>query len=150
MKLVLVFVAGLAWLAEPFATHIPAGGPGIAPDLRGPVWQWQHTLMNNDDEFVPDNPANYTVRFMEAGTVTVQADCNRMGGTYTVNENAITIALGPSTMAACPEDSLGDRFADQLVGAAIYFFRNDDLYLDLKYDSGTMKFAPQSSELRFR
>lgn len=68
-------------------------------------------------------------------------------GTYSVDGTAITIALGPSTMAACPKDSLGERFAGQLADAAIYCFRSGDLYMDLKYDSGTMRFGPQSSEL---
>ncbi len=143
-------VAVLALLAEPFLTYALAREPGqagTAPDLSGTVWQWQQTLMNNDDKFVPDNPADYTVQFMVDGTVAIQADCNRVRGTYTIDGNAVTIALGPSTMAACPEDSLGERFAGQLVGAAIYFFRSGELYVDLKYDSGTMRFGPQSSAL---
>ncbi len=124
-----------------------SGQAATAPDLTGNVWQWQWTLLNNDDRFVPDNPGNYTVQFMANGTVGVQADCNQVRGTYTVDGNAITIALGPSTMAACPEGSLGDRFAAQLGGAAIYFFRDGDLCVDLKFDSGTMRFGPRSSEL---
>ncbi len=124
-----------------------SGRAGTAPDLSGTVWQWQQSLMNDDDEFVPDNPVDYTVQFMADGTVAVRADCNRVRGTYTVEGNVITFALGPSTLAACPEGSLGERFAGQLAGAAIYFFRSGDLYLDLKYDSGTMRFGPQSSEL---
>ncbi len=153
--MIIFLVAALALLAEPFLTHALTGEPvqreeeqaGTPPDLSGTVWQWQQTLMNDDDKFVPDKPVNHTVQFMADGTVAVQADCNRVRGTYTVDENAITIALGPSTRAACPEDSLGERFAGQVVGAAIYFFRSGDLYIDLKYDSGTMRFGPQSSEL---
>ncbi len=137
-------VAVLAILAEPFPTYAQAV---IAPVLTETVWQWQQTRMNNDDEFVPDKPVNYTVQLMADGSVAVRADCNRMRGTYSVDGTAITIALGPSTMAACPEDSLGERFADQLANAASYFFRSGDLYMDLKYDSGTMRFGPQSSEL---
>jgi hypothetical protein len=52
--------------------------------LGGTAWQWQQTLMNNGDEFVPDNPGNYTVQFMADGTVAIQADCNQVGGGYTV------------------------------------------------------------------
>jgi heat shock protein HslJ len=104
--------------------------------------------MNNDDKFVPANPVNYTVEFMADGSVAIQADCNRVGGSYTIDGKSIAIVLGPSTLAACPEDSLGERFASQLAGAASYFFRGGDLYLDLKYDSGTMSFEAQSSESR--
>ncbi len=147
MKTAIFLVAILAIFAEPFSTYVLARELGTAPDLRGTVWQWRQTLMNNDDEFASNNPAKYTVEFMADGSVAVQADCNRVRGTYTTDGNAITIALGPSTMAACPEGSVGGRFTGQLDGAAIYFFRSGDLFVDLKYDSGTMRFGPQSSEL---
>ncbi len=123
------------------------GEDRAGPQLVGPVWLWQQTLMSNDDQFGPDNPANYTVQFMADGTVAVQADCNRVGGSYTLDDSAIAIELGPSTLVACPEGSLGDPFVAQLGGAAIYFFQEGDLLLDLQFDSGTMRFSPQSSEL---
>jgi hypothetical protein len=50
-------------------------------------------------------------------------------------------------MAACPEDSLGDQFVANLSGANIFFFDGDDLMIDLMFDSGTMRFSPQSNEL---
>jgi heat shock protein HslJ len=117
------------------------------PELVGAVWLWQQTLMNNDDKFVPDNPGNYTLQFMADGTVAVQADCNQVGGTYTLDGNQITIELGPSTLVACPEGSLGDRFVANLSGANSYFFDQGDLLIDLMFDSGTMRFSPQSSDL---
>ena len=39
---------------------------------------------------------------------TVQADCNQVEGSYTLGGSQITNGSGPSTMAACPEGSLGD------------------------------------------
>ena len=87
-------VAVLALLAEPFLTYALAREPGqagTAPDLSGTVWQWQQTLMNNDDKFVPDNPADYTVQFMADGTVAIQADCNRVRGTYTIDGNQLIL-----------------------------------------------------------
>jgi heat shock protein HslJ len=117
------------------------------PELVGPVWRWEQTLMGNGDEFVPDNPGNYTLQFMPDDTVAVQADCNQVSGTYTLDGSAITIALGPSTMAACPEGSLGDQFVANLDAAAIYFFSDGNLFIDLKFDSGTMRFSPQTSDL---
>ena len=147
MRMAIFLVAVLALVAEPFSTYVLARELGTAPDLRGTVWQWRQTLMNNDDEFASNNPAKYTVEFMADGSVVVQADCNPVRGTYTADGNAITIALGPSARAACADDSLGERFTGQLAGAAIYFFRSDDLYVDLKYDSGTMRFGARSREL---
>jgi heat shock protein HslJ len=151
MRMTSFLVAVVAFLAQPVGGDALASEPGTTPStsptLSGTAWQWQQTRMNNDEEFTPDDPSNYTVHFMADGSVAIRADCNRARGTYTSDGSAIAITMGPSTMAACPEGSLGGRFATQLVGATIYFFRSDDLYLDLKFDSGTMKFAPQSSEL---
>ena len=117
------------------------------PELVGPVWLWQQTVMNNGDQFTPDNPGNYSLQFKPDGTLAAQADCNQVGGSYTLDGNQMTIALGPSTMAACPEGSLGDQFVANLSGANSYFFDGGDLYIDLMFDSGTMRFSPQSNEL---
>lgn len=144
-------------LIEPgWVLCIPSGGNATSresasaessPELVGTVWQWDQTLMNNDDIFVPDNSANYTIQFKPDGTVAIQADCNQAGGTYTLDGSLITIELGPSTMAACPEGSLADRFVAHLSGAAIHFFQGQNLFIDLKFDSGTMRFSPQSIDV---
>jgi heat shock protein HslJ len=119
---------------------------GRPPDLIGTIWEWRQTLMGNDDRFVPDHPSDYTLRLSPDGTLSVQADCNRVGGTYRVDGNHLTVQLGPSTMAACPEGSLGNRFVNNLAGANSFFFDEDDLLIDLVYDSGTMRFSPQGGD----
>jgi heat shock protein HslJ len=58
---------------------------------------------------------------MPDGTVAIQADCNRVGGTYTLDGSGIAIELGPSTMAACPEGSLGNQSVANLSAASSYF-----------------------------
>jgi heat shock protein HslJ len=111
MRIVIFFVAALALLAEPFLTYALAGEPvqreeeqaGTAPDLSGTVWQWQQTLMNNDDKLVPDNPANYTVQFMADGTVSGSAGCNRYNAGYQVDGNGISIGLPIATRRFCAE-----------------------------------------------
>jgi uncharacterized lipoprotein YbaY len=40
---------------------------------------------------------------------------------------------------------LSEEFVKQLTGIAIYFFEGENLYFDLKFDSGTMKFSPMKS-----
>jgi len=44
-------------------------------------------------------------------------------------------------MAACEEGSLEDQFTRDLTAGAIWFLKDGDLYIDLKYDSGTMKLS---------
>jgi heat shock protein HslJ len=120
---------------------------GGAQELTGTIWMWVETLMSNDDRFAPEDPGNYTLEFRPDGTVAVQADCNRVAGGYNLDENRLTIEPGPSTMAACPEGSLGDRFVLGLEAVQGILFHEGELILTLMYDSGTMRFSPQRDGL---
>ena len=119
----------------------------VVVQLAGPIWQWERTVMNNDEIIVPPDPVNYNVKFNDDGSVTIQADCNSVLGTYSLEDSKLSLEMGPSTMVACSEDSLGDRFVAQLASATIYFFDRDMLLIDLTADSGTMHFSQQSTEL---
>ena len=114
----------------------------------GPVWQWVQTLYNDDRKVVPENSANYTVQFKEDGKLSVNADCNQKGGVYSVSpgERTISLEITHSTMALCQEGSLEDEFVKGFSAAVIYFFKDGDLYIDLKFDSGTMRFSKQQGE----
>jgi len=113
------------------------------PQLTGTVWQWVQTLYNNDTRVDPAKPANYTIRFLTDGKINVKADCNVKGGVYSTEGKRISIEISHSTMAACEEGSLEEQFVRDLTGGAIFFFRDGDLYIDIKYDTGTMRFSQQ-------
>ena len=119
------------------------GGTNLVPQLTGTVWQWVQTLYNDDRRAMPPEPQNYAVQFLEDGTLSVKADCNMKGGSWSASpeEKRIAIEITHSTMAACTEGSLENEFVRGLSGAAIYFMKDGDLYIDLKYDSGTMRFS---------
>jgi len=124
---------------------VPAaeGATGGEPQITGTVWQWVQTLYNDDTKAVPAQQINYTIRFMENGTVDVKADCNRKGGTYATEGKKLSIRITRSTMAACEEGSLEERFVRDLTGGTTIFLKDGFLYIDLKYDTGTMKFSRQ-------
>ena len=117
-----------------------AGGAPDTKDFTGVVWKWQQTRYNNDQQSVPDDPSGFTVTFNTDGTLNIRADCNRVGGTYLLEGKKLAIDLTHSTRAMCPPDSLDEAFKKDLGAAVIYFFKDGFLYLDLKYDTGTMKF----------
>ncbi len=123
-------------LAESGASTPPA------VTLAGIVWKWQRSRYSNDTESVPANPDHYTVQLLPEGNLGVRADCNRAGGVYRIKDQQITAEITHSTMAACPPDSLERVFIKDLNAASIYFMREGTLYIDLKYDSGTMEFLP--------
>lgn len=108
--------------------------------LVGPTWQWVRSLYNDDSKSAPPRPEEYTVTFSGDGTVNVKADCNLKGGTYRINDQTLNITITHSTMAACPEKSLEDLFVRDLNGAATWFIKDGNLYLDIMFDTGTMQF----------
>ncbi len=111
------------------------------PTLTGTTWQWLGTMTAKGPITVADS-ARYLVEFMDDGSVVITADCNNVIAQYTVDESSITVTPGPSTLVACEGDSQGDLFVQQLSAAAIYFFKEGDLYIDMFADGGTMRFSP--------
>jgi len=112
------------------------------------VWQWVRTLYYDDRKAEPEDPKNYTVQFQEGGILHVKADCNQKGGTYSVTteDRRLSIEITHSNKAACLERSLEDEFVHGLSAASIYFIKDGDFYIGLKYDSGTMRFSKQKEQ----
>jgi heat shock protein HslJ len=119
-----------------------AARPAALAAAVGPVWKWKFSRYSNDTQSVPPDPDHYTLQLLPEGNVSVRADCNRAGGVYRIEDHQITMDITHSTMAACPPDSLEQDFIKDLNAAAIYFIRDGTLFIDLKYDSGTMEFLP--------
>lgn len=123
--------------------------PAASP-IVGVVWQWTESLYGDSTSVTVDDPTRYTMELMADGNVALQADCNRVLGTYVLDGSSLSITLGPSTMAACPPDSLADTFTRDLSGAASYVMDGADLVVAMMADAGTMRFvaasAPESAE----
>ena len=114
--------------------------------LTGTVWQWVRTRYNNDTTAAPDKPENYTVRFLGDGSIGVKADCNLKGGTYSLEGQRLSITITHSTMAACAEGSQEEQFVRDLSAGGVCFINDGDLFIDLKYDTGTMRFFGKKEE----
>ena len=111
------------------------------PDIIGIVWKWEQTIYNNDTKTIPAEPDHYTLKLRPDGKVDIRSDCNRGGGTYAKEGSSIAINITNTTRAMCPPGSLEEEFLRNLAAAAAYFQMDDDLYFDLKFDTGTMKFS---------
>lgn len=110
------------------------------PMLTGPVWQLEEIVYNNDTTLVPDDPELYSIQFFEDGTVAVRADCNVGNGVFDPDSTDF-ITLQAFTLAACGPESIDDEFRQGLNDAALFFFEDGDLYMDLFADAGTMRFS---------
>jgi len=98
--------------------------------------------MNNGTLIRVSDPSRYTITFMANGMLAIKADCNRGTGTYQTTSGQMTITLGAMTAAACPPDSQDTIFVQQLSNVGGYVFDGSALILNLKLDSGGMRFIP--------
>jgi heat shock protein HslJ len=108
--------------------------------LTDTIWHWQGTVYNNDTESVSTDPDRFTLTLQPDGKVSIRADCNRGGGTYALDQKKISIIITHTTRAACPPGSLEQTYIRDLNDLAGWFFKEGDLYLDIKFGTGTMRF----------
>lgn len=116
--------------------------PPATGNLTGTTWEWVKTVTPME-EIAATDQTRYNIVFNEDGSATIKADCNTGVATYTAGaDGALTITPGGMTLMMCPDDSQATRFMADLTGAAIYFFQDGNLFIDLFASSGTMQFAP--------
>jgi heat shock protein HslJ len=126
-------------------TAVPQVQPPATAPLTGKVWQWTKTIYNDGKTIEVPTPASYTIEFMPDGKVVIKADCNNVLGTYLTEDNSVTITLGPSTMAMCPEGSLDSEYLKQLGEVSQYLIQGETLILNFKLDGGGMTFSSAPS-----
>ena len=143
-RILLILSAGLALAG--CAAGTPAGVEHTrskdAQTILNKTWQWESTLTPVEKITVPA-PERYTIFLQADGRAQIRFDCNRGGGEFKISPGKL--AFGPlmSTRMACPPDSLDSAFMRDLQRVVSFFVEGGRLYLELPYDSGTMKFRPE-------
>jgi heat shock protein HslJ len=115
----------------------------VAPELTDIAWQWTRT--DSADEALAievGNPSLFTITFLPGGDYTLQNDCNRGGGAYTLDGANLTIMPGFTTEAYCGDESLDRTFLDTLAQVVSYEVADGQLILTLSSEAGTMIFTP--------
>ena len=109
-------------------------------EIANVLWQWQDLVETQPagQSIVPD-PESYTIGFRYDGTVNVQADCNNLLGEYELQGNSITLALGPTTMVFCGEESQDQQFINLLNAVDSFAVEGGRLEL-ITPDGATMGF----------
>jgi heat shock protein HslJ len=124
---------------------VSAGGEVPArtrsPDaLMGKPWHWEQTVTPVDKITVPD-PSSYTIELAPNGRLRVRADCNRGTGAYQIAAGALSLGPIATTRMACPPGSLDARYLRDLQRANAFFVEDGKLYIELREDSGTLRFG---------
>jgi len=110
-------------------------------DIINIQWQWTALFESEPaSQSIVPNPENYTITFNSDGSMNIQADCNMVSGSFSVDGTSLTLVLGPSTLAFCGEESLDLMFTELLSNVDSYDFENDQLVLNLENDLGKMTF----------
>jgi heat shock protein HslJ len=110
--------------------------------ILGKTWQWESTMTPVKKITVPD-PVRYTIILTDNGKLQARFDCNRGGGEFKISPGKLSFGPLFSTRMACPPDTLDSLFMRDLQRVVSFFVDNGALYLELPYDSGTMKFRPE-------
>jgi heat shock protein HslJ len=105
-------------------------------------WQWVSTI-TPVEKIAVSNPERYTIMLTDDGKLQARFDCNRGGGEYKILEGKLSFGPLLSTRMACPPDTLDGPFMRDLQRVTSFFLQGGLLYLELPYDSGTMKFRPE-------
>ena len=136
--LVVGLVAGLL-LAS---VLVPAAWADNHGAILGTRWQWtQLTETQPASQSVVPDPENYVLVLNGDGSANIQADCNQVQWTYTVEGDSITFnTLGPSTLAFCGEDSSDQIFLEKLGMANTWRIKDGRLVLEFGEAAGTMTF----------
>jgi heat shock protein HslJ len=122
----------------PAATTSPSSGASVEG-----TWLWLRTEYSNDATVAATDPSKYVLGLLPEGRLTLQADCNRGSGSYTLAGAQIAIRPGPLTLAACPPGSQDAVFLRDLRQVATYVRDGENLVLNLQVDGGNMVFSPQ-------
>ena len=85
--------------------------------MTGSEWQLVSIQSGDGDPLQPANPEDYRIAFDAAGSFAAQVDCNRVLGDWSLENQKLTIQAGPTTLAACPPESLSETFIQWLFAA---------------------------------
>jgi heat shock protein HslJ len=106
-------------------------------------WQWTQLIETQPaSQSVIADSENYVLVLNADGSANIQADCNQLQWTYTVEGDTISFnTLGPSTLAYCGEDSSDQIFLEKLGMASTWRVEDERLVLELAENAGTMIFS---------
>jgi heat shock protein HslJ len=122
---------------------VPAAWAQELDAILGIQWQWTQLIETQPaSQSVIADSENYVLVLNADGSANIQADCNQVQWTYTVEGDTISFnTLGPSTLAYCGEDSSDQIFLEKLGMTSTWRVEDGRLVLELNENAGTMIFG---------
>ncbi len=123
------------------AAIAPSGHPAALEGLPETIWHLADVTLADGTIVTIDDPSLYTIQFLPDGRVAARADCNQVGGDYTVDGDTLTLSALLTTLVGCPEGSLGSDYTAWL-DQVISFELSDDVLILILDDGGRLRFMP--------
>jgi heat shock protein HslJ len=82
--------------------------------IRNITWKLETVERPGTATITVPNPEQFTVRFEDNGNLSVRADCNSCGGSYTLDGASLSISAVACTRVACPVPGLDTIFTQAL------------------------------------
>lgn len=111
----------------------------LPSQIKNRSWKWVRTQMNDGTVLTPKQPGVFTINLGEDGQVTGTTDCNNFFGSYTLQDNLLSFGPLASTKMYC-EGSQETEFLKYLAEVQSYLVVDNQLVLEIKYDSGQLIF----------
>ena len=83
-------------------------------DLQGGEWRLRSLQGPDFAVATVEDPRRFTLDFAEGGRLNVRADCNRCGGTYSMDGSSLRISALVCTRVFCPSAPLDTRYVEAL------------------------------------
>lgn len=121
-----------------------AGVPAKPADpLAGSAWRLERIEYMDDTTVTHDGARRYGIAFDAEGNVSIQADCNTLGGRYTYTPpSGLEFGMLRSTLAFCGEGSLYDRIRKDMPYVRSFVLKDGQLHVALMADGGIYRFSP--------
>jgi heat shock protein HslJ len=87
--------------------------------MVGSDWHSDHGVRIRERAQSDMDAERYTITFRDNGDFNAQADCNRLLGSWSIEDTSVSLTPGPTTLAACPADSRSDDFITWLTASHV-------------------------------
>lgn len=109
------------------------------------TWAWVRTELNDESVVTPKKPGAFTLTFTDDGQMGGTTDCNNFGGTYAVEGTMLTPGALAMTEMYCEGSQEGEfvqffSAPEGVAGVPFLFSENDELIINLPFDSGSVLF----------
>ena len=135
-----LITGGSAGIGKAIAQKLGEEGARIATGrIAGTDWRLQRILDAPGGSAQPQDPKDYTIAFAGDGSLDVKTDCNLSKASYDVGIGG-TLRIRPtaSSLAACPEGSLGDAFMTWLAASKTFRIATEGLVIFTDGSSGVI------------